>query len=94
MSRAALIADMLGHYGSTAVCGEQQTSVLLRPVQRGVQEDNRYLCTAPYSFCPKVGETVECMGHVYTVLRCDGVFAGGHRLYTWAVLEQQDGWGR
>lgn len=94
MTRAALIADLLGRYGSAAVCGEEQAAVLLRPMQKGEQEDNRYWCTAPYTFCPKVGETVTCMGHVYTVLRCDGVFESGQRMYTWAVLEKQDGWGR
>ncbi|WOC32151.1 MULTISPECIES: hypothetical protein [Caproicibacterium] len=94
MTRAALVADLLVRYGSEASCGEQQAHILLRPLRDEEQEDNRYRMTAPHTFCPQVGETIACEGHFYTVLRCDGVFAGGERLYTWAVLEQQDGWGR
>lgn len=94
MNRQILIADLLKRYGSSAVCEGKEAPVLIRPMNQSSTEDDRYLCTAPFDFCLKTGDRLQCMEHVYTVLRCDGVFAEGHRLYTWAVLELQDGWGR
>ena len=93
MNRAELIARLLKHYGSPAVCAGQQADVLLRRRSED-DEDDRYICTAPNTFIPKVGDTLECMGKAYTVLRCDGSFSGGNRLYTWAVVQMIDGWGR
>ncbi len=94
MNRQALVTELLQKYGCTAAWNGQKMPVLIRPLYLQREEDDRYRCTAPCTFQPKTGDSLKCMGHDYAILRSDGVFVGGHRLYTWALLQMQDGWGR
>lgn len=94
MSRAQRLSYLLDRFGNEAEWNGQRMHMLVRPARWGDGECNRYLCTAPAAFLPNVGDKVKILESDYTVLRADGVFVQGERIYSWAVLELDGRWGR
>ncbi len=94
MSRADRVAYLLNRFGNKAQWNGQTLHILLRPTQTGERDCRRYFCIAPAAFLPYVGDAVTCLENTYTVLRADGKFVQGERVYSTAVLELNDRWGR
>ena len=78
-------------YGSPINIGENKTRALLRPLRKTQENGEEYWCAAPAGSGLTPGEKV-CWGEKHlVVLRGDGAFLGGKKLYDWAVLREEQG---
>lgn len=68
-----------------------KTRALLRPLRKTQENGEEYWCAAPAGSGLTPGEKV-CWGEKHlVVLRGDGAFLGGKKLYDWAVLREEQG---